>query len=189
MTMTCRTCRHPDRQAIDRALVAGEPESAVARKFGLARTSVQYHHANHLKPALAAKASELDKHHGSIVTHLVVLLDKALEIMGSPDDQRTALMAVREARGVLETLGQVSGELLPTQVQQVYISLGVRDEGELRRILEDHRRLRAASGDEALDDAERDAVEALRLVLAERPERADAIRAALFDASSAEVVE
>lgn len=175
MPMTCRTCRHPQREAIDKALVAGETTSAIAGKFGLARSGVERHFRLHLKPAIAAKSAKLDRHVGSIVGHLSVLLDKALEILESPDDQRTALQAVREARGVIETMGHASGELVPVQVQQVYVSLGVSDESELRRIIAQHK----AASSLTLDDAERDAVSALKLVFEERPERRVAVLAEL----------
>ena len=190
--MTCRTCRHPQREEIDRALASGEAWGRIAKDYGLNESGVRRHAERHLGPALARQAQKLDAHEKSILSDMISLHKRTLALLEQAEqsgDLRSALAAIREARGNLELVGRATGELLPPQLQQVYIGLGVADEGELRRILEDHRRLRSASGDEALDDAERDAVEALRLVISERPDRADAIRAALFDASSAEVVE
>jgi hypothetical protein len=39
----CRACRHPDRQAIDLAIVAGQSKREIAAKYGLSPSSVQRH--------------------------------------------------------------------------------------------------------------------------------------------------
>lgn len=72
---------------------------------------------------------------------------------------------------------QVKGHIKPpAQIAQLFVALQVSGEDELRQIVSAHRAL----GDYGLADAERDAVEALRLVLREHPERAAEIRSALF---------
>ena len=72
---------------------------------------------------------------------------------------------------------QVKGHIKPpAQVAQLFVALSVSGEPELRQIVESHRALSGYT----TEDAERDAVEALKLVLRERPERAGEIRSALF---------
>src|SRR5690242_6434644 len=53
MAKTCLTCRHASRQKIDEALLAGTPERAVAKEFGLARSSIHRHKESHLAQRLA----------------------------------------------------------------------------------------------------------------------------------------
>lgn len=178
MSMTCRTCRHPKREEIDRALAEGESSRRIAALYGLAETSVRRHGKLHMRPALARQAQKLDVHEKSILSGVLSLHARTLALLAQAEeagDLRSAIAAVREARGNLELTGRATGELLPPQLQQVYISLGISDETELRRIIEQHKALDTFS----LDDAERDAVEALKLVFAERPERKTAILAEL----------
>lgn len=44
----CSICRHSDRAAIDIAMLAGESDSAIARKWGLTQTAATIHRAKHL---------------------------------------------------------------------------------------------------------------------------------------------
>lgn len=64
------------------------------------------------------------------------------------------------------------GEVL----QKLLLATGLTSEMELRKLVERHQAL----GSYSLEDAERDGVEALRLVLRERPERGAEIRRRLF---------
>lgn len=52
MSMTCTVCRHKERDRIDRLLVMGTSERAVAGEFGLMRSSVHRHRLNHLPEKL-----------------------------------------------------------------------------------------------------------------------------------------
>jgi hypothetical protein len=50
----CRCCSHPDRMALDLALVLGASQRVVARRFRVTQTSV-YRHANqHIAETIAA---------------------------------------------------------------------------------------------------------------------------------------
>ena len=62
MPRVCTVCTHPQREAIDKALVAGMPASAVAARYGstrapLGRQSLWRHRDDHL-PTMLAKAQE-----------------------------------------------------------------------------------------------------------------------------------
>jgi hypothetical protein len=52
MPRTCTVCRHPDRAAIDRALISREPVRSIAARFGLTRMAVWNHSDDHLPAAL-----------------------------------------------------------------------------------------------------------------------------------------
>jgi hypothetical protein len=60
MPQLCQSCTHPDREAIDRALVGGEGAGTVADRFGLSSSSVDRHARNHLV-ALLAEATEREE--------------------------------------------------------------------------------------------------------------------------------
>lgn len=53
MPTPCKTCHHPARDAIDRALVEGGEVSTLAKAHGLTRTSVRHHAEHHLPEMLA----------------------------------------------------------------------------------------------------------------------------------------
>ncbi len=118
MARTCTVCAHPERGAIDEALVGGASNRAVASERDVSEAAVRRHKANHIpaKLALAAKergedeleeADDLLGRVRGLQSRTLGILDKA-EAAG---DLRTALGAVREARGNVELLAKLLGEL------------------------------------------------------------------------------
>ena len=59
MPRTCTVCTHPDRPAIDQALVNHRPFRDIARHFGVSKDAALRHHDEHL-PAALAKAQEAE---------------------------------------------------------------------------------------------------------------------------------
>ena len=57
MARPCTVCRHRERQAIDKALAAGEPCPAIARRFAVSADAAERHRRAHL-PAAILKAQE-----------------------------------------------------------------------------------------------------------------------------------
>ena len=57
MSRPCATCIHPDKEAIDKALLAGQPYRSVARQYEASPPSVYRHQQDHL-PAAMSKAVE-----------------------------------------------------------------------------------------------------------------------------------
>ena len=116
MPRTCTICIHPEREAIDKALVSGQAYRSAARRFGASPPSVYRHQQDHL-PAMLVRAAEAeDTAHGSdLYGQMVDLQQAALGILAAAEeagDHRTALMALREVRGTLELMGKVTGELV-----------------------------------------------------------------------------
>ena len=115
MPRPCSICAHPDRAAIDRALVAGEPFRGIARTYRVSEDAVARHRESHLPEKLAkaeaaaevAEATDLLREVRALRSKAYALLLKA-EAAG---DIRTALAGVREARGCLELLAELEGEL------------------------------------------------------------------------------
>ena len=115
MPRTCTVCRHPDRQAIDQALLNGRPLRAIAAHTGTSTGALQRHKADclpaHLATAQAARevlnADRLVDELGVLRVQAWLLLDRA-EKAG---DLRSALSSIKEVRATLELLLRLAGEL------------------------------------------------------------------------------
>ena len=115
MTRPCSVCQHPAVEEIDRALVAGEPAEKIARYRSLSPAAVKRHRGEHLPKTLAqahearetARADDLLGEARRLKDITLSLLARAVQA----NDLRTALVAVREARGNLELIGKLLGEL------------------------------------------------------------------------------
>jgi hypothetical protein len=111
----CTVCQHPKRAELDRALVAGEPYRHIASRFGTSTAALQRHKAEHLPVRLvkadeAAQAAEAT----DLLREVKALRGKAVAILLRAEregDLKTALAGVREARGCLELLAEVEGQL------------------------------------------------------------------------------
>ena len=125
MPRTCTICAHPDLQAIDQQLLAGEALRDIAGQTRLSKTSLHRHLQDHL-PATLTQAQEAEEvaRADDLLDQVKILQVRALDILGKAElagDLRTALAGVREARGCLELLAKLSGEL--DQRAQINISL------------------------------------------------------------------
>jgi hypothetical protein len=110
----CSICVHDEREAIDAALVAGQSFRTVAERFGTATTTL-HRHKDHL-PAELAKSQQAAEvaHADSLLEQMQGLQQMTLDILDRAyreNEQRIALTAVREARGNLELLAKLLGEL------------------------------------------------------------------------------
>jgi len=115
MPRVCTVCTHPDRPAIDMALVNHRPFRDIACRFGVGRMAAVRHHDDHLPPELAkAQAAAEVAQADDLLDQVRALRSKALSLMLAAErqgDLRTALAGIREARGCLELLLEVEGEL------------------------------------------------------------------------------
>ena len=128
MPRTCSICGHPDREAINSALVAGEPYRVVAQRFAASPDAVFRHRREHIAGLLgkAAQAKEVADvtEAGSLLDQLRALRRRALGILAQAEaanDLRTALLALREARGTLETEARVQGPAVVRELQTVCV--------------------------------------------------------------------
>ena len=115
MPRTCTVCRHPNRTEIDAALVEHRPFRAIARQFDASKDALIRHHDNHL-PAELVKAKEAAEvaNADSLLDQVTSLRTRAITILDSAEesgDLKTAISAIREARGCIELLGKLAGEL------------------------------------------------------------------------------
>jgi hypothetical protein len=119
-------CDHPERHGIDEALVTGAPYRSVAKRFGLSESAVYRHKGEHL-PAHLLKAREVEEvaQADDLLEQVRNLQAHALDILERAEktgDLRTALAAISQARGNLELLGKLAGELDERPVTNVLIS-------------------------------------------------------------------
>ncbi len=115
MPRTCTVCTHPAREEIDKALLDGGPYRGVAERYGASASAVYRHKQDHLPKALVqAVEAQVVEHGANLLDQLQDLQQRALRILDQAEaagDLRTALAAVREARGCVELLGKATGQL------------------------------------------------------------------------------
>jgi hypothetical protein len=126
MPRKCTVCTHPDGDAIDEALVAGTALSALSAKFRVSEDAMGRHKANHLpaKLVMAEQAAEVTEA-SNLLSQVQDLQGRALTILDKAEgtgNLRTALGAIREARGNLELLAKLLGELNDRPVLNLHIS-------------------------------------------------------------------
>jgi len=115
MARTCTVCTHPDRAAIDLALVNGVSGNAVAAKYRVSEDAMVRHRGNHLPAALAQgqAAGEVARADG-LLGQLGQLQADARRIGRKAEetgDLKTALMGVRELVRIVELTAKLVGEL------------------------------------------------------------------------------
>jgi hypothetical protein len=111
MARPCSVCTHPKRDEIDSALLIGESLRNIAKQFSVGSTAV-FRHKDHVSKTLV-KAAEADAEIREItrgedlLQQVRDLNQRTLRILRDAEttgDSRTALAAVREARGNAELL-------------------------------------------------------------------------------------
>jgi hypothetical protein len=115
MPRSCTICSHESRDAIEDAFIAGTPKRRIASHYGVSERAVRYHTREHL-PALLALARDAQRaaRADSLLDRIEALQGRTLAILEATEqtgDHRAALAAIREARGNLELIGEVTKEL------------------------------------------------------------------------------
>ena len=115
MPQPCKICTHPERTAIDRAIVDGGPKRRVAAQYSVKEQSVRRHAGAHLPAHLVEAASAAEGVRAEdLLRQVEGLKDRALGILATAEDAgdlRTALGAIRETRATLDLLARLLGEL------------------------------------------------------------------------------
>jgi hypothetical protein len=114
MPRNCSICEHPQVAEINAALVRGKSFRNIAKQFSVSVAAL-FRHRQHL-PSDLVKAQEAQEvaRADSLLEQVAKLRDKALSILAKAEqagDLRTALQGVREAKGCLELLAKLQGEL------------------------------------------------------------------------------
>ncbi len=115
MPRKCTICGHRSRAKIDKALVERRAFRTIAHQFKVSKHALLRHSDDHLPSSLvkaqqATEAAQAD----ALLAQVVDLRDKALGVLEqaeASEDLRTAVSAIREARGCVELLGKLAGQL------------------------------------------------------------------------------
>ena len=145
----CSVCVDPRRDEIERALVSGQPDTRVSASFReLSADAIRRHREAHL-PARLLKAREVAEvaQADALLEQVRTLHRRALAILDASEsagDLRTALGGIREARGCLELLGRLEGELEPPTVNLIVSPAFIELRSRLLRALEPFEEARRA---------------------------------------------
>jgi hypothetical protein len=115
MPRTCTVCAHGEAHAINVALVNSGGNRRIAARYGLSEAAIRRHRAEHI-PQLLAKAAEAVEvaDADDLLAEVRDLQARTLAILEATEEtneHRIALAAIREARGNLELLAKLLGEL------------------------------------------------------------------------------
>lgn len=116
MPRRCSICTHPEKEAINKALIDGhEAFRPIAARFGLSKSALIRHKRSHL-PATLALAQ--DAHEAAQGDDLLAQLEglrkeaHAIKDLALGDSEyRTALTGIRELVRIVELMAKVRGEL------------------------------------------------------------------------------
>jgi hypothetical protein len=170
---SCTICEHPQRTAIDRAIVAGDSLRDIATCFKTSKDAVSRHKSVCMKrtlPALVTPITVPDyqtpaevqiarQNVRSVTQRATALVDKMEELaqkFEDTGDMGSLLKCAKEVREGLRLLAQLSGELGPNQVNVLVNntpSLTASPEYPiLMRVIDKHPEIRAELA-EALKEA------------------------------------
>jgi hypothetical protein len=112
MPRACSICGHEHRDAMEDAFIAGQAKRRIASQHGVTERAVRYHMREHL-PALLALARDAERaaRADTLLDRMEALQSQTLAILDAPEDQRTALAAVAQARRNLELIAEITKEL------------------------------------------------------------------------------
>jgi len=110
MPRTCLACSSSEREAIDKALVAGEPLRNIAKRVSISPAGL-LRHKSHVAGTLArAQERREEKLGDSIYEEMRRVLAKLWELSGkaeSEGDHRGAIVGLREVRECLQSLNSL----------------------------------------------------------------------------------
>src|SRR5687768_2914718 len=124
MPRACSICGHEHRDAMEDAFIAGQAKRRIASRYGVTERAVRYHMREHL-PALLALARDAERaaRADTLLDRMEALQSQTLAILDAPEDQRTALAAIAQARRNLELIGEIAKELDRTPTINLELSV------------------------------------------------------------------
>jgi hypothetical protein len=111
MPPTCTICRHPQRSAIEEALLTGTPYRHIAARFGTSTGALQRHKAGCLSACLVKASQVAEVARADDLLAKVRNLEAEARRIGKKaekeGDLRAALVAIREITNIVQLLGQL----------------------------------------------------------------------------------
>lgn len=127
MGRMCTVCGHPDRPAIDAALVSRDSFRGIARRFAVGQDAVERHAKAHLSAAMTRASEAAAVVRGDdLLAQVRDLQGRALGILEKAETAgklTPAVAAIREARGCVELLAKLLGELNEGTTVNVLVSV------------------------------------------------------------------
>jgi hypothetical protein len=125
MPRTCTVCTHDEAHAINVDLIHRESYRTISDRYGLSQTALKRHGRDHIPKLLvearqAVEVAEADDLLGE-VRDLQARTLAILEATEETDEHRLALAAIREARGNLELLARLLGELSEAPTVNIHL--------------------------------------------------------------------
>lgn len=110
MPRTFLACVSPERSEIEKALIAGEPLRNIAKRLSISPAGL-LRHKSHVATAIARASEKRGERLGeNLLDEMRCVLRKAWELLAkteSEGDHRASIVALREVRECLETLGEM----------------------------------------------------------------------------------
>jgi hypothetical protein len=110
MPRTCLACSSPEREAIDKALVVGESFRNIAERVSISPAAL-FRHKNHVASAIGKAQTQHEERLGeTLLDEMRRVQRKAWELLArteSDGDHRGSIVALREVRECLESLGEM----------------------------------------------------------------------------------
>jgi hypothetical protein len=111
----CTVCRHPQVDEINEAAARGVPSRTISDRFGPKRSAIMRHAAAHLPVGVIEKARAVELVRAEdLLGQLAELQASALAVLAKAEsigDLRAATGAIGQARGNLELIAKLIGEL------------------------------------------------------------------------------
>lgn len=126
MPRTCTVCVHPQRPAIDAALVRGEPLRNIAERFGTSATALHRHKAEHLPRSLVAAAEVEDVAQAlDVVAQLKAINAASRAVLQEARDRRDGDLALKAADRIqrqIELQAKLLGDLDDRQTVNILVA-------------------------------------------------------------------
>jgi hypothetical protein len=142
MPRTCLACSSPKREAIDKALVDGEPFRNIAERVSISPAAL-FRHKNHVASAIGKAQAQHEERLGeTLLDEMRRVQRKAWELLArteSEGDHRGSIVALREVRECLESLGEMLAKADTSSggsVQDERMDLSRLSDEQLRQLVE-----------------------------------------------------
>lgn len=140
MTKPCSACVHPKRDSIDRQLLNGDSLRDIEATYGVSKSALQRHKAEHLSIALIKAASPaVIADNKPLVDQLRDIHARTLTILEDAEhngDGRMGLLAIRECRSNLELIAKIEIIIAGRAVKGEITPVDLTDEEVERRARE-----------------------------------------------------
>jgi len=114
MPRKCTICEHEQVEEINKEIVKGIPLRDIANQFNVNHSTI-YRHKDHIPQQLTkAKEAQDIAQADNLLFQVEQLNEKAWELLSKAENSgqlKTALQGIREAKGCLELLAKLQGEL------------------------------------------------------------------------------